>query len=111
MTFKPERFLGIKPEPDPALTIFGFGRRKCLGRLLADNSLYLTIAQSLAVFNISKVVENGKVIEPVMEPMPGIINHPAPYRTSIKPRSPGHEVLIRSILVEHPWEESDSKFI
>jgi len=111
LTFKPERFLGNDPEPDPALTVFGFGRRKCLGSILADTSLYLTIARSLAVFNVSKVVENGKEIEPVVEDISGLVSHPVPYRTSIKPRSPGHEILIRSVLVEHPWEESDSKFI
>src|SRR5580658_4152704 len=63
MTFKPERFLGLEdrdPEPDPNTLSFGFGRRICPGRVLADTSVYLTIAQSLAVFNISKAVENGK---------------------------------------------------
>lgn len=26
-TFKPERFLGPNPEPDPTQLVFGFGRR------------------------------------------------------------------------------------
>jgi len=110
--FKPERFIGCEgrePEPDPDTVVFGFGRRKCPGRVLADTSVYLTIAQSLAVFNMSKVVENGKEIEPDVEFSPGVVSHPAPYRTSIKPRSPEHEALIRSVLVEHPYEEGDSK--
>jgi cytochrome P450 len=113
--FKPERFLGCKdhePEPDPDMVVFGFGRRKCPGRVLADTSVYLTIAKSLAVFNVSKAVENGKEIEPVVEFTPGaLVSHPFPYKTSIKPRSPEHEALIRSVLVEYPWEEGDSKFL
>lgn len=112
--FKPERFLGIDgrdPELDPDSMVFGFGRRKCPGRVLADSSVFLTIAQSLAVFDISKVVENGKEVEPIVEFTPGTISHPVPFRTSIKPRSPDHEALIRSILVDHPWEESDAKFL
>ena len=73
--------------------------------------MYLTIVQSLAVFDISKAVENGKEIEPVVEFTSGTISHPKPFRTSIKPRSPEHEALIRSLLVDHPWEESDAKFL
>jgi hypothetical protein len=112
MTFKPERFLGLEgrdPEPDPHTLSFGFGRRICPGRVLADTSVYLTIAQSLAVFNISKAVENGKDIDPTIHFQPGIISHPAPYKTFIKPRSLDHEAIIRSVAVEHPWQESDVK--
>ena len=114
MTFKPERFLGLEgrdPEPEPHTLSFGFGRRICPGRVLADTSVYLTIAQSLAVFNISKAVENGKEIDPIIYFQPGIISHPAPYKAFIKPRSPEHEALIRSVAVEHPWQESDAKYL
>ena len=113
-TFKPERFLGVEgrePELDPENMVFGFGRRKCPGRVLADSSVYLTIAQCLAVFDISKPVENGKEVEPTVEFTSGTISHPVPFGTSFKPRSPEHEVLIRSILVDHPWEESDAKHL
>jgi hypothetical protein len=112
--FRPERFLGSlehEPEPDPHNVSFGFGRRICPGRVLADSSIYLTVAQSLAVFAISKTVENGKEIEPVVQFSPGIISHPAPYQTSVKPRSPEHEALIRAVEVEHPWEKSDARYL
>ena len=110
--FKPERFLDLESrEPDPDSFVFGFGRRKCPGRVLADTSVYLTIAQSLAVFDIRKEVENGKEVEPIVEFTPGTISHPEPFKTSIKPRSSEHEALIRSVLVDHPWEESDAKFL
>ncbi|KAF1811944.1 putative cytochrome P450 oxidoreductase OrdA-like protein [Eremomyces bilateralis CBS 781.70] len=112
MIFKPERFLPIDghvPEPDPATYVFGFGRRICPGRILADNTLYLSIAQSLAVFSIGKPVENGKEVEPVAKFDPGVVSHPAPYKCMIKPRSSHHEALIRSIEKDHPWQESDGK--
>jgi hypothetical protein len=42
---------------------------------------------SLAVFDISKVVENGVEITPDIDPLPGTISHPKPFKCSIKPRS------------------------
>lgn len=112
MAFKPERFLGVDgraPEVDPHTMVFGYGRRICPGRVLADLQLFLNIAQSLAVFKIGKGVEDGKEVDPVVRFEGGIISHPAPYTISIKPRSPKHEEIIRSVVVKHPWEESDAK--
>lgn len=112
MAFRPERFLETpthKPEPDPRNFIFGFGRRICPGRYVADNALFITIAQTLAVFTIGKLVENGKVVEPEIKFEPGMVSHPVPYRISIKPRSKVHEELIKAAEQEYPWEESDAK--
>lgn len=111
MAFKPHRFLpddGNLPEPDPNKLAFGFGRRICPGRHLADSALYLTIAQTLAVFEVSKSVEADEELEPNVKFLPGVISHPAPFRTSIKPRSPKHEALIRSFEQIYPWQESDA---
>lgn len=111
MSFKPERFLadgGQKPETDPHTFVFGFGRRICPGRLLADNSLYLNIVQSLAVFDISKVIQNGRELQPVVKFTPGVVSHPEPYKVQIKPRSPRHEQLIRSTEKVYPFEQSDA---
>jgi len=111
MSFKPERFLGENPEPDPHTMSFGFGRRICPGRVLADTSTYLTVAQCLAVFDIAKRVENGRTIETAAKFLPGIISHPDTFQVDIKPRSPEYEKLIRAVEVEHPWQESDSKHL
>lgn len=107
MRFKPERFLGEQPDPDPHTMCFGFGRRVCPGRVLADMSVYLTIAQSLAVFKISTPagIHNKAEFEA------GIISHPIPYKADIRPRSEEHEKLIRRVEVEHPWQESDAKYL
>ena len=110
MAFNPDRFLVEPPPPDPTSYIFGFGRRICPGRLLAESSVWLTVAKSLAALNISKGVdEDGKEIEPTVDFLPGIISHPAPFKASIKARSPQHEELIRVVESEHPWEESSAK--
>ncbi|KAG2033215.1 cytochrome P450 [Suillus americanus] len=89
--FNPERFLakeGKEPEMDPRTACFGFGRRICPGLHLADASIWVSIAMSLAVFDISKVVENGVEINPEVDPLPlGTISHPKPFKCSIKPRS------------------------
>ncbi|KAF6811009.1 cytochrome p450 oxidoreductase [Colletotrichum plurivorum] len=114
LEFRPERHLSIdsrEPETDPRKLSFGFGRRICPGRVLAENSMFLTFAQSLAVFDISKKVVDGKVVEPRVEFLPGVISHPADFETSIKPRSAHHEKLIRSIEETYPWVESDSKVL
>ncbi|KAJ5987004.1 hypothetical protein N7451_011369 [Penicillium sp. IBT 35674x] len=111
MTFKPERFLGVdgrEPEMDPRGVVFGFGRRACPGRLLAENTVYLSVSRSLAVFNISKAVENGKEVEVKAEFQPGVISHPVAWKCDMKPRSSAHEALILSVETEHPWEESDA---
>ncbi|KFY34347.1 hypothetical protein V494_06846 [Pseudogymnoascus sp. VKM F-4513 (FW-928)] len=112
MIFRPERFLETpthKPETDPRNFIFGFGRRICPGRYVADNAVFMTIAQVLTVFNIEKLVENGKVVEPEIKFEASTVSRPMPYRISIKPRSKVHEELIKAAEEVYPWEESDAK--
>ncbi|CAI7617955.1 unnamed protein product [Penicillium bialowiezense] len=115
MTFKPERFLissdGDLPERDPHLLVFGFGRRACPGRTLADANVFLTVAQTLAVFNMSKPILNGKPQEILFDFLPGVISHPAPFDLSIPPRSAGHRELIMSLENTYPWEKSDAELL
>ncbi|KAG1745653.1 cytochrome P450 [Suillus lakei] len=88
--FNPERFLakdGKEPETEPRTMCFGFGRRICPGLHLADASIWISTVMSLAVFDISKVVENGVEITPEVDPLPGTASHPKPFKCSIKPRS------------------------
>ncbi|KAJ7598144.1 cytochrome P450 [Mycena floridula] len=86
-TFNPERFLGVSPEQDPREIIFGFGRRLCPGRLLADASIYITIAMCTATLNITPSVENGKVFVPKYQPESGTVSHIRPFKCTITPRS------------------------
>ncbi|KAJ7477078.1 cytochrome P450 [Mycena galericulata] len=90
MTFNPDRFMASEGRPaemDPRNLCWGFGRRICPGMHLADASLFISCAMSLAVFDVSKSVENGKVIVPVHENTTGTISHPVPFRCAVSPRS------------------------
>lgn len=107
--FDPARFLGPNPALDPTSYVFGFGRRICPGKQLADSSVWLTIARSLAVFDIKKGVDElGKEIEPEVSSMPGVISHPVPFTAVVTPRSLKHEDLIRQVEKVHPWEISNA---
>ncbi|KAJ7697457.1 cytochrome P450 [Mycena rosella] len=88
---KPERFLldgKLNPAVrDPELA-FGFGRRICPGRHMAESSLWIAVASLLATFNIGKARdENGKEIELSHAYHPGLIQVPMPFECSITPRS------------------------
>ncbi|PPQ73581.1 hypothetical protein CVT26_010565 [Gymnopilus dilepis] len=89
-SFKPERFLGSKPERDPRNICFGFGRRYVCRhnrRELAEASVFITTATSLAVFDITKCSGDGDGAIPKIEQTTGIISHPKPFACLIKPRS------------------------
>jgi cytochrome P450 len=110
--FEPERFLKPRNEPSATNVIFGFGRRICPGKVLADSSLYLTFAQSLAAFDIQKAVdESGHIIQPKHTFGCGIVAHPGAFDMRISPRTPQSKDLIEAVLNEHPWEEGDARYI
>ncbi|TDL20092.1 cytochrome P450 oxidoreductase OrdA-like protein, partial [Rickenella mellea] len=110
--FKPERFLEDKPERDPHTLSFGFGRRICPGKELADSSIFLGIAMSLAAFNITKARdEHGVEIDPGCEFTSGVISHPKPFRCNIMPRSEKAAALVRLVDEEYPAWESDAAIL
>ncbi|KAK0434405.1 cytochrome P450 [Desarmillaria tabescens] len=77
--FKPERFIRTEskePEFDPHKLAFGFGRRICPGRVLADASIFISCAMALSAFTISKCSEDGITLEPDTEHTAGTISHP-----------------------------------
>ncbi|KAK7682349.1 hypothetical protein QCA50_014554 [Cerrena zonata] len=94
LDFNPDRFLGDTPERDPRSIAFGFGRRICPGLNMADTAVFIACAQSLAVFNISKVVRDGIVVEPDCEYEAGTVSHPKKFECRIEPRSAKARKLI-----------------
>ncbi|KAI1825149.1 cytochrome P450 oxidoreductase OrdA-like protein [Xylaria intraflava] len=109
--FDPSRFLGANPCPDPRDHVFGYGRRICPGRYFADAFIWLIIAQSLAVFDISKPfgeIEEPQTEEPAVYITGGINAHLAPFKATVKPRSSQHEALIREVEALHPREKSSA---
>ncbi|PFH46821.1 hypothetical protein AMATHDRAFT_153743 [Amanita thiersii Skay4041] len=100
--FKPERFIkngkfDLTGILDPHNVAFGFGRRVCLGRNLSDNSLFITIASVLSVFDILPPVDgNGNPVKPSVDVTEGFLSHPVSLNCILKPRSPMAAELIRS---------------
>lgn len=99
-TFNPAHFISTddggtypveectKGEPPFPEAAFGFGRRICLGRLLAKKSVWLTAASVLSMFDISPAKdENGADIPVVDTWKSGIVGFPGPYKCVFKPRS------------------------
>ncbi|KAJ7600300.1 cytochrome P450 [Mycena floridula] len=82
MEFKPTRFLGDNPEQNPREYIWGFGKRICPGRPLADASIYITVVTSLAVFDIKPIGET-----PALETTnSGVVSKIKPFGYELSPR-------------------------
>ncbi|KAJ7627935.1 cytochrome P450 [Mycena polygramma] len=82
-TFDPTRHLAAQPQRDPRTICFAFGRRVCPGRELAEASLFLCLAKTLAAFDIGR----GAGPLPVHENTQGTISHAKPFDCVVKPRS------------------------
>ncbi|KAK0436601.1 cytochrome P450 [Armillaria borealis] len=89
--FSPDRFMkdgNLNPAVPFPSEAFGFGRRICPGQNLAVDSVRITIASLLAVFEFGKAVNgDGKTIEPSGEYTSGMLSYPMPFKCSIRPRS------------------------
>ncbi|KDQ23377.1 hypothetical protein PLEOSDRAFT_1049198 [Pleurotus ostreatus PC15] len=103
--FSPERFLrmphpkdpGAKLDPnvDPVSPAFGYGRRICPGRFMAEGHLWIHIASILSVFNIRQAVDVfGQRIKVEALFDTGMISHPLPFKCEIVPRSKAAQALI-----------------
>lgn len=99
---KPERFLKDGKVhvsgPDPTEITFGFGRRTCQGRHIAESTMFHIAASVLSLFDIEIARDaDGKPIEPSCEYSVGIARQPVPFKCSIKPRSQAATNLIHSL--------------
>lgn len=110
--FKPERYMEPLNEPDPSDLAFGYGRRSCAGRFFADASVYITIAQMLAVFNIRKDRDAlGNDVPVQLECVAGMVNRPKPFAWKIETRSEKHAALLRHIQSEQEVVPGDAKLL
>ncbi|KAF8586653.1 cytochrome P450 [Ramaria rubella] len=94
--FIPERFLNMRVESSSPMPCFGFGRRVCPGRFLADNSVFIGVASILQVFNITPAKDtSGKEI--TVEPLftSGFLSYPEAFQCSITARSLSALDLVR----------------
>ncbi|XP_006456136.1 hypothetical protein AGABI2DRAFT_227934 [Agaricus bisporus var. bisporus H97] len=105
MRFNPERFMN-KPDGqqfspnDPLSTAFGYGRRICPGRFVAEGQLWITVASILAAFDINPGRDrNGNIVKPEAKFSSGMICHPLPFGYSIMPRDEIAKKLIEQTLL------------
>ncbi|KAH9994277.1 cytochrome P450 [Russula vinacea] len=105
--FKPERHLGDNDEllPGPKETnqeghvSFGFGRRVCVGRNLANDSLFIHTARILWAATLKCVRDgNGKELPPNINAVVdvGVVSRPPLFDCAIAPRFPE----VQSILAD-----------
>ncbi|CAK7216730.1 hypothetical protein SCUCBS95973_002905 [Sporothrix curviconia] len=99
-TFYPERYLskneGGRGEPLPVGN-FGFGRRVCIGRSLAENSLMAILVNIVATMQIEYPLDKDGKRTP-FEPEWSFRgqSHPLPFPASFSPRSAKAEELLRN---------------
>ncbi|KAG1842006.1 cytochrome P450 [Suillus subalutaceus] len=90
--FKPERFFGADGElnDDTVSFAFGVGRRICVGRYIADASVWSAMVSILAIFDIKKCKdEQGNNIDVNPKFTAGITSHPLPFPCLVVPRHKG----------------------
>ncbi|KAF9243542.1 cytochrome P450 [Melanogaster broomeanus] len=93
--FIPERFLTTDGNlnDDTVGFAFGFGRRICVGRYVADASLWYAISGMLALFNFSKAKDsNGRDVDFEPQWSSGIAIHPHPFPFEVTPRQPDMDI-------------------
>ncbi|KAJ7320876.1 cytochrome P450 [Mycena albidolilacea] len=98
-TFDPSRFIRDGKldctKNDPSRFVFGFGRRACPGRLFTEDSLWLMIAQFLAVYSISPPSNGGP--PPKAAFTSGAISRPLPFKHVVRPRSQAAQNLLTQL--------------
>jgi cytochrome P450 len=106
--FDPERYLVATPSgayasnlnaPDPRTAAFGFGRRGCVGRHLADASLLATVSTVLATMNIIRAKDaHGKETVPEVAQTSGFTSHPKPFSYALECRSAKSRALLAATM-------------
>ncbi|THG97275.1 hypothetical protein EW026_g4689 [Hermanssonia centrifuga] len=91
--FIPERYEAetddaTKKRKDPRQYVFGFGRRRCPGVHLIEDSLWIVMATMMATLDITKPIdENGRVIQPNVSFDNSVFRTPSEFKCDIRPRS------------------------
>ncbi|KAJ6508852.1 cytochrome P450 [Mycena sanguinolenta] len=97
--FNPDRFFTAdgKLKEDDTMLAFGFGRRICPGRHIANATVWATIVSVLSTFNIAKAKDvAGKEINIDPKYSDGMISHPETFACSITPRSETAKTLVQA---------------
>jgi cytochrome P450 len=113
--FDPERYVtrtqsgAYEPKtnaPNPRAAVFGFGRRGCSGRHIADASLFASIATALATVNVIRAKDaQGKEIVPKVAQSSGFLSHPMPFDYALEHRSAKSRALLAGVQKSAPKNE------
>ncbi|KAI0069044.1 cytochrome P450 [Artomyces pyxidatus] len=98
--FKPERFLTADGtlNDDEVQAAFGLGRRNCVGMHMGNDSVWITMASIISIFNISKAKdEHGNEIPVEAVSTDEAVSHPVPFQCSIRPRDSEAEELLQQL--------------
>ncbi|KAF9078787.1 cytochrome P450 2 Le.CYP2 [Rhodocollybia butyracea] len=103
--FMPERFLNSPTGPFTSINdvhAYGFGRRVCVGRYMADNTVWLAIASVLATLDLRKAKDDeGNEINIPGKYTRTFLRHPEPYQSSITPRDvQARELILATAMVD-----------
>ncbi|KAG0700290.1 cytochrome P450 [Suillus ampliporus] len=101
--FNPDRFLNTDGTltDDTVSIVWGFGRRICPGRHLAEASVWSAMVHLLAIFKFSKAKdETGKEIEIKPQWHGGITVRPVPFPCSITPRNAEMDITALQHLIK-----------
>ncbi|OCH86608.1 cytochrome P450 [Obba rivulosa] len=97
--FNPDHFMHTsksEPQIDPRKFSFGYGRWRCPGIHFANSSIFLTVAQTLVVFNILKPLNvTGCEYTSLLAFMSGHVSHSKHFNVRIEPCS--QKVWFRNI--------------
>jgi cytochrome P450 len=104
--FNPARYLTVDGRLDPSVrdprtACFGFGRRICPGRYIAEQSLLATIMTLLATVDVVRAKDPyGNEMVPEVEVTSGNLSHPKPFPWAIRPKSRRAEELLADALAQ-----------
>jgi cytochrome P450 len=84
---------------NPRTACFGFGRRICPGRHIADASLFTMIATLLATVDVVRAKDaQGREIVPTIDVTGGAASHAKPFDWAMRSRGPRAESLVAAAL-------------
>ncbi|KAG1744160.1 cytochrome P450 [Suillus paluster] len=101
--FNPDRFLNADGTltDDTVSVVWGFGRRMCPGRHLAEASIWSAMVYLLAIFKFSKAKdETGQEVEIKPQWHGGITVRPMPFPCSITPRNAEMDITALQHLIK-----------
>jgi len=74
---------------------FGYGRRICPGRLVADDTLWLAFTSILSMFSVEILPDkSGRYVVPTPEFSEGLAHHPVPFDCNVAIRSGQAETIV-----------------